>query len=66
MKKRKGFKPMTTDMMLNVASRCDRGECHTRCPYRGSEDCKEKLARSVRNRLFSYYSVVGELDTKEN
>ena len=59
---KKNKRPFTTDELLNMARRCDQGECSGRCPFYGKDNCKDILLKKVYKRLHAYYSVVGELD----
>lgn len=55
----------TTDRLLNLAQKCEQGCCNSKCLFYGKEDCKTKLVRKLRQRLWSYYSVVGELERSD-
>ena len=56
--------PLTTDSLMNFAYKCETGQCSSKCPFYGKEDCKNVMLKKLRNRLWSYYSVVGELEQR--
>lgn len=62
MAKKKTNKFLTTDQLLYLAGKCESGQCNSRCPYFGKQECKNIMLKKLRNRLYSYYSVVGELE----
>ena len=63
---KKKIRPMTTDRLLSLARDCEQDNCTGRCPFYGKENCKNKMLKKLINRLFDYYSVVGELDGKND
>ena len=60
--KKRNKRAFSTDEILNMARRCHRGECNSRCPYHNKENCQNILLKRVYNRLYTYYCTVGELD----